>query len=76
MTIKSDLKIIAEHYKYEYDVDKYKKDVCAAKFDFSCIIDILCKHEIISNKTWQNVTITLNKRNKLVLHCLSYTLQI
>ena len=76
MTIKSDLKTIAQRYKYEYSIDKYKKDICAARFDFSCLIDILCKNGDISYKTWQNVNVTLNKHNKLVLHCLSYTLQI
>lgn len=74
MTIKSDLKTIAQHYKY--DADEYKKDICAARFDFSCLIDTLCKNGDISNKTWQNVDVIVNEHNKLVLHCLSYTLQI
>ena len=74
MTIKSDLKTIAQHYKY--DADEYKKDICAARFDFSCLIDTLCKNGDISNKTWQNVNVIVNEHNELRLHCLSYTLQI
>ena len=59
MTIKSDLKTIAQHYKY--DADEYKKDICAARFDFSCLIDTLCKNGDISNKTWQNVNVIVRK---------------
>ena len=76
MTIKSDLKTIAQHYKYEYSVDKYKKDICAARFNFHCLIDTLCKEGDISCKTHQNVDIRLNKHNQLVLDCLSYSLKI
>ena len=78
MTIKSDLKTIAQHYKYDVEraINEYKKDMCCARFNFHCLIDTLCKEGDISCKTHQNVDITLNKHNKLVLHCLSYTLQI
>lgn len=78
MTIKSDLKTIAQHYKYDVEraINEYKKDMCCARFNFHCLIDTLCKEGDISYKTRQNVDITLNKHNKLVLHCLSYTLQI
>lgn len=78
MTIKSDLKTIAQHYKYDVEraINEYKKDMCCARFNFRCLIDTLCKEGDISYKTRQNVDITLNKHNKLVLHCLSYTLQI
>lgn len=80
MTIKSDLERIAYYYRCDDDVERaineYKKDMPCARFNFHCLIDTLCKEGDISCKTHHNVDITLNKHNKLVLHCLSYTLQI
>lgn len=80
MTIKSDLERIAYYYRWGDNVERaiteYKKDMCCARFNFHCLIDTLCKGGDISCKTHHNVDITLNKHNKLVLHCLSYTLQI
>lgn len=80
MTIKSDLERIAYYYRCDGDVGRaiteYKRDMCCARFNFHCLIDTLCKGGDISCKTHHNVDITLNKHNKLVLHCLSYSLQI
>ena len=80
MSIKKDLERIAYFYRCDDDVERgvneYKKDMCCARFNCHCLIDMLCKDGDISCKTHQNVDITLNKHNKLVLHCLSYTLQI
>lgn len=80
MSIKRDLERIAYFYRHDDDVERaikeYKQDMCCARFNFHCLIDTLCKGGDISCKTHQNVDITLNKHNKLVLHCLSYTLQI
>ena len=80
MTIKSDLERIAYYYRWGDNVERaiteYKKDMCCARFNFHCLIDTLCKGGDISCKTHHNVDITLNKHNKLVLHCLSYSLQI
>ena len=80
MTIKSDLERIAYYYRWgdnvERAIQEYKFDTPCARFNFHCLIDTLCKGGDISCKTHHNVDITLNKHNKLVLHCLSYTLQI
>lgn len=80
MTIKSDLERIAYYYRWGDNVERaikeYKLDTPCARFNFHCLIDTLCKGGDISCKTHHNVDITLNKHNKLVLHCLSYTLQI
>jgi len=80
MTIKSDLERIAYYYRWGDNVERaireYKQDTPCARFTFHCLIDTLCKEGDISCKTHHNVDITLNKHNKLVLHCLSYTLQI
>ena len=80
MSIKKDLERIAYFYRCDDDVkraiNEYQKDMCCARFNLHCLLDTLCKNGDISCKTHQNVDITLNKHNKLVLHCLSYTLQI
>lgn len=80
MSIKKDLQRIAYFYRHDDDVERaikeYKQDTPCARFNFHCLIDTLCKEGIISCKTHQNVDITLNKHNKLVLHCLSYSLAI
>ena len=73
MSIKKDLERIAYFYRCDDDIkraiNEYKKDMCCARFNFHCLIDTLCKNGDISNKTWQNVDIRLNKHNQLVLDC-------
>lgn len=74
MSIKSDLKTISLYY--EMSVEEYKRDKCKARLHFMCVIDDLCKSGDISEKTYQNVDVSLNKRNELVLRCLSYSMKL
>ena len=72
MSIKKDLKYITLFFK-EIDLKEiYKKDKIEAKEIFNNTIDILCKDREISERTYENVLLTMNKRNQLVMECLSY----
>lgn len=72
MSIKKDLKYITLFFK-EIDLKEiYKEDNTEAKEIFYNTIDILCKDREISEQTYENVFLTMNKRNQLVMECLSY----
>lgn len=72
MSIKKDLKYIKLYFK-EIDLKEiYKKDNIEAKEIFNNIIDTICKDREISEQTYENVFLTMNKRNQLVMECLSY----
>lgn len=72
MSIKKDLKYIKLYFN-EIDLKEIcKKDKIKAKEIFNNTIDILCKDREISDRTYENVFLTMNKRNQLVMECLSY----
>lgn len=72
MSIKKDLKYIKLYFK-EIDLKEiYKKDKIKAKEIFNNTIDMLCKDREISEQTYENIFLTMNKRNQLVMECLSY----
>lgn len=72
MSIKKDLKYIKLFFK-EIDLKEiYKKDKIKAKEIFNNTTDMLCKDKEISERTSENVFLTINKRNQLVMECLSY----
>ena len=54
----------------------YKDDKIAAKTAINSLVDNLSKDGIISQKTSQNVYLSLNKHDDLVLYCCSYSLKL
>lgn len=72
MNIKDDLKYIKLYFN-EIDLEEiYKEDKIKAKEIFNNTTDMLCKDREISERTYENVFLTMNKRNQLVMECLSY----
>lgn len=72
MSIKKDLKYIKLCFK-EIDLKEiYKQDKIKAKEIFNNTIDTLCKDREINERTYENVFLVMNKRNQLVMECLSY----
>lgn len=72
MSIKKDLKCIKLYFK-EIDLKEiYKKDKIEAMEIFNNTTDVLCKNREISERTYENVFLIMNKRNQLVMECLSY----
>lgn len=72
MSIKKDLEYITLLFK-EIDLKEiYKEDKIKAKEIFNNTIDVLCKDREISERTYENVFLIMNKRNQLVMECLSY----
>lgn len=71
MSIKKDLKYIKLYFD-EIDLKEiYKEDKIKAKEIFNNTIDMLCKDGEISERTYENVFLIMNKRNQLVMECLS-----
>lgn len=72
MSIKKDLKYIKLYFQ-EIDLKEiYKKNKIEATEIFNNTIDMICKDGEISERTYNNVFLTINKRNQLVIECLSY----
>ena len=72
MSIKKDLKYIKLFFNKIDLKEIYKEDKIEAKEIFNNTIDMLCKDKEISERTYENVFLTMNKRNQLVMECLSY----
>lgn len=72
MSIKDDLKYIKLCFNEIGLEEIYKEDKIRAKEIFANTIDILYKDREISEQTYENVYLTMNKRNHLVMECLSY----
>lgn len=72
MSIKKDLEYIKLFFN-EIDLKEiYKEDKIKAKEIFNNTTDLLCKDREISERTYENVFLTMNKKNQLVIECLSY----
>ena len=79
MSIKTDLQTIKNAFSnYQLLNLKllYKGDKIAAKMAINSLVDNLSKDGIISQKTSQNVYLSLNKHDDLVLYCCSYSLKL
>ena len=72
MSIKKDLKYIKLFFNKIDLKEIYKEDKIEAKEIFNNTIGMLCKDKEISERTYENVFLTMNKRNQLVMECLSY----
>ena len=78
MTIKNDLLTI----KQGLNLDEYNlKELCDDDrirliADFHMFIDGLQRDNMISQKTARNVYLSKNRRNEIVMKCLSYTMRI
>ena len=78
MTIKNDLLIIKQNFNINrYSLKEfYADDEIKLKTEFNLFVDSLSRCNIISQKTAQNVYLSKNKRNEVVINCLSYTMRI
>lgn len=72
MSIKDDLKYIRLYFNEINLKEIYNEDKIKAKEIFNNITDTLCKDREISERTYENIFLTMNKRNQLVMDCLSY----
>lgn len=78
MTIKNDLLIIKQGFNMDgYNLKElYQDDKIGLKTDFNLFVDGLSRDNIISQKTAQNVYLSKNKRNEILINCLSYSMKI
>lgn len=78
MTIKNDLLIIKQDLNLdEYNLKElYDDDRIRLIEDFRMFIDGLQRDNMISQKTAQNIYLSKNKKNEIVMNCLSYTMRI
>lgn len=78
MTIKNDLLIIKQNFNINGCSLKkfYADDEIKLKTEFNLFVDSLSRGNIISSKTAQNVYLSKNKRDEVVINCLSYTMRI
>ena len=78
MTIKNDLLTIREYFNMDRDSIKelYKDDEIKLKTEFNMLVDSLQKDNVISEKTARNVYLSRNKKGMIIMHCLSYSMQI
>lgn len=78
MTIKNDLLIIKQNFNINrYSLKKlYTNDEIKLKTEFNLFVDSLNRDNIISQKTAQNVYLSKNKRDEILINCLLYSMKI
>ena len=78
MTIKNDLLTIKQGFNMDgYNLKElYKDDKIKLKTEFNMFVDNLQKDNVISEKTAQNVYLSRNKKNMIMMYCLSYSMQM
>ena len=78
MTIKNDLLTIKQYFNMDgYNLKElYKNDKIRLKAEFNMFVDSLQKNGMISEKTAQNVYLSRNKKNMIMMYCLSYSMQM
>ena len=78
MTVKDDLLTIKQGFNMDgYDLREfYKDDKIRLKTEFDMFVDSLQRDGMISEKTAQNVYLSRNKKDMIMMYCLSYSMQI
>ena len=78
MTIKDDLLTIQQGFNIGgYNLKGlYQDDKIRLKTEFNMFVDGLQKDGMISEKTAQNVYLSRNKKDMIMMYCLSYSMQI
>lgn len=79
MTIQNDLKLLKNylHEIYQNNIKQaWHDDRIKLKVEFACLVDGLRKDNDISEKTSNNVYLYENKKNQIILTCLSYKLKV
>lgn len=71
MTIKNDLRLLSDYVFIDYT------DTLKMKLNFTCVKDSLCKDNLISEKTYYNAYLSIDKkRQKTYIKCGSYSLLV
>ena len=72
MSYKTDIAIISSYLDYtDYS------DIIKSKFNFECVKDCLCKDGVISEKTYNNAYLHIDKKHhKTYILCGCYKLRI